>query len=83
MDYEPSMSLSSEEETSPVITLIPPPTNEIYMTVQALINAVNEHTEKQGYAVIKQQSKRNKKKMKSAVYLQCDRENKHMNCQLL
>ena len=46
--------------------------NDTYLTLSALLKAVNQHGKDQGYAVLKPQIKQ-KKGAIHAAYLQCDR----------
>jgi hypothetical protein len=52
-------------------------TDAVYLSLEALILAVNIHVESQGYAVVKQRIKKNFKiDQVIKIYLRCDREEK-------
>lgn len=52
--------------------LNPPPPGE-YTSLEALMQAVNQHAKSEGYAVVKRRSKKNASGVTSKVYLNCDR----------
>lgn len=51
----------------------PPPTDEAYLTLDYLVNAVNEFASAQGYAVVKRRTKTSKKGVLRKAVLICDR----------
>ena len=66
----------SNEKLRQLKMLEPPPTGA-YPDVEALVQATNLHARDQGYAVVKQRSKRNKRGEPHKVYLGCDRGGKY------
>ena len=56
----PPSEQEEEEEASSSISLRPPSTNDTYLTLSALLKAVNQHGKDQGYAVVKRRTKQKK-----------------------
>ena len=60
--------------------LTPPPVTETYTSLEALITALNTHAAAQGYAVVKQRTKKNPKSASIfKAYFRCDRGGKPEN----
>lgn len=53
--------------------LLPPPSDGVYISFNQLLEYLNEHSAKQGYAVTIKQSKKNKKQELRKVWLQCNK----------
>ena len=53
--------------------LLPPPIDGIYISFDKLLEYLNDHSAKQGYAITIKWSKKNKKQELRKVWLQCDK----------
>lgn len=53
--------------------LLPPPSDGVYLSFNQLLEYLNEHSAKQGYAVTIKRSKKNKKQELHKVWLQCEK----------
>ena len=73
MNYDSSSSSFSEDEES-LYSLQSLCIDESFLTVTALIAAVNEQIKKQSYAVVRCQSTKEKKEKIVRVYLHCNKE---------
>ncbi|KAA6409642.1 MAG: hypothetical protein FRX48_06254 [Lasallia pustulata] len=68
----PPSEQEEEEEASSSMSLRPPSTNDTYLTLSAILKAVNQHGKDQGYALVKRRTKQ-KKGAIHAAYLRCDK----------
>lgn len=59
--------------------MLDPPPPGVYDELDALMQAANLHAKQQGYAVVKQRTKKDKKGQLHKVYLRCDRGGKYLD----
>ncbi len=59
--------------------MLQPPPPGVYPDLEALMQAANSHAKSQGYALVKQRSKKNNKGELKKVYLRCDRGGRYLD----